>query len=184
MYCGCNEIAQSSQARIARALIALLERKPFSAVTISELCRDAGVSRPTFYSLFGSMEDVVRYVLQEGYCYKPAADLPEDHGLEAFCRGYSGYIAANREFLALLMRNGLFHVLYRTLEESLTDCGCFLAGADPALRRYAAHFTAGGLAGFIHNCTEGEDCSEERMSAVLQKLFSGEFFRDLTEEMP
>ena len=176
MYCGCNEIAQSSQARIARALVSLMERKSFSSVTVSELCRDAGVSRPTFYSLFGSMEDVVRFILQADYTYAPEADRASGCGLESFCRGYSGYIADHREFLALLMRNGLFHVLYGSIEESLSACGCFLADAEPAFRRFAAHFTAGGLAGFIQSCTQGEPCSAEEMSRILAQLLSGSHF--------
>ena len=178
MYCGCNEIAQNSQARIADALILLMERKPFASVTISELCRDAGVSRPTFYSLFDSMEDVVRYILRSDYCYAPETVQAECCGLESFCLGYSSYISAHRDFLSLLMRNGLFHVLYGSIEESLTGCGCFLTDADPAFRRYAAHFTAGGLAGFIHTCTQSEACSVEQMSGILAELLSGGHFSE------
>lgn len=175
MYCGCNGIAQSSQTRIAGAMLALLERKPFSALTVSELCREAGVSRPTYYSLFDSMEEVIRYILQDSCCYSPEADRTKACTLESFCLGYSLYISANRDFLSLLMRNGLFHILYRSIEESLTECGCFLADADPATRRYAARFTAGGLAGFIQNYTEDEPCSVQCMSGILAKLLSGEY---------
>lgn len=176
MYCGCNEIAQSSQAKIAEALISLLEQKTFSSINVSELCRVAGVSRPTFYSLFDSMEDVVRYVLQASYCYTPEAEHAEDYGLDCLCRGYSRYIATNRDFLSLLMRNGLFHVLYQSIEESLSGCSCFLPETAPDMRNYAAHFTAGGLVGFIQNCTDTDSCSEDSMSAVLRQLFSGSFF--------
>ncbi len=173
MYCGCNEIAQGSQARIARALVSLMERKAFSSVSVSELCREAGVSRPTFYSLFGSMEDVLRFILQSNYSYAPEADHAQECGLESFCLGYSGYIEAHREFLSLLVRNGLFHILYGSIEESLTGCACFLADAEPSFRRYAAHFTAGGLAGFIQNYTQGEPCSVEELSRILARLLSG-----------
>lgn len=178
MYCGCNEVAQSSQAKIAHALISLMERKSFSSVTISELCREAGVSRPTFYSLFDSLEDVVRYILQASYCYKPEPEPTEESSITVFCRGYSRYISENRDFLSLLMRNGLLQVLYQSIEESLTGCGCFLASADPGLRGYAAHFAAGGLVGFIQNYTVGDACSEEAMISILQQLFSGRFFMD------
>ena len=176
MYCGCNEIAQSSQARIAEALISLMEQKTFSSINVSELCRAAGVSRPTFYSLFGSMEDVVRYVLQASYCYTPEAEPAEDYGLDCLCRGYSRYIATNRDFLSLLMRNGLLHILYQSIEESLSGCSRFLPEAAPEMRNYASHFTAGGLVGFIQNCTDTETYSEESMSAVLRHLFSGGLF--------
>ena len=176
MYCGCNEIALSSQARIARTLLSLMERKPFSSITVSELCREAGVSRPTFYSLFGSMEDVVLYILKESYCYSPSSEHLGGCGLTGFCYGYSGYIASHRDFLSLLMRNGLFHIVYGSIEESLSACDCFLPGTEPELRRTAAHFAAGGLAGFIQSCTLGETYPAETMSALLEKLFTGAFF--------
>ena len=59
VYCGCNEKALSSQRAIACALLALMEAEPYAEISISALCRAAGVSRPTFYSLFGSKDDVV-----------------------------------------------------------------------------------------------------------------------------
>ena len=178
MDCGCNEIAQSSQARIAEAMSRLLEKKPFSSVSISELCREAGVSRPTFYSQFASTDDVIRFILQASYCYTPEADHSDTCGLNSLCKGYSGYIVSHRDFLSLLMKNGLFHVLYQSIKDSLTACDCFLSDTDPELRRYAAHFTAGGLAGFIQNYTEGGFCSEDSMSDLLRQLFSGQFFLD------
>lgn len=176
MYCGCNEIALSSQSRIAGTLLSLMERKPFSSITVSELCREAGVSRPTFYSLFGSMEDVVLYILKESYCYAPGGEHVDGCGLAGFCYGYSGYIASHRDFLSLLMQNGLFHIVYGSIEESLSACDCFLPGAEPELRRTAAHFAAGGLAGFIQSCTLGEPYPADAMSVMLEKLFTGAFF--------
>ena len=119
------------------------------------------------------MEEVVRYILRESCGYAPEADRAQICSLEGFCRGYSLYISAHRDFLSLLMHNGLFQVVYRSIEESLTECGCFLADADPVTRRYAASFTAGGLAGFIQNYTEEEPYSVQCMSGVLAKLLSG-----------
>ena len=68
VYCGCNEKALSSQRAIACALLALMEAEPYAEISISALCRAAGVSRPTFYSLFGSKDDVVAYILRENHC--------------------------------------------------------------------------------------------------------------------
>ena len=43
---------------IVSALLQLIEKKPLSTITISELCQKAGVSRMTFYRNYGSKEDV------------------------------------------------------------------------------------------------------------------------------
>ncbi len=42
----------------------LLQKKPISRITITELCRLAGVNRTTFYSHYGSQYDVLREMEQ------------------------------------------------------------------------------------------------------------------------
>jgi len=175
MYCGCNEKALSSQRAIACALASLLETEPYAAVSISALCRAAGVSRPTFYSLFGSKDDVVAYILRESYCYTP--EPAAGSCLEKFCMGYSRYITAERRFLSLLTDNGLTYLLYESILRSLLDCGCFLDGAEAASRRCAANFTAGALTGVVQDVVKNEACTAEELCGLLERLFGGDIFR-------
>ena len=177
MYCGCNEKALSSQRAIACALLGLMEAEPYAAISISGICRAAGVSRPTFYSLFGSKDDVVAYILRESYCYEPAWEESACTELESLCRGYSRYITAQRRFLSLLTENGLSHLLYGSICGSLMDCGCFLNGTDEASRRCAANFTAGALTGVVQDYVSHEACTAEELCGLLKRLFSGGFFR-------
>ena len=65
MYCGTNKTALSSQNQISCTLLRLMEDVPFSRISISTLCREAGVSRQTFYSLFQSKENVITWTLQQ-----------------------------------------------------------------------------------------------------------------------
>lgn len=174
MYCGCNEKALGSQRAIACAMLALLETESYASIRVSTLCRAAGVSRPTFYSLFGSKDDVVSYLLRESYCYTPEEEAAD--ALAAFCRGYSRYITQQRHFLSLLARNGMGQLLYQSLFDSLMDCGCFLAGEDGAKRRSAANFTAGALAGVMQDSVTREECPAEELEALLRRLFSGAMF--------
>ena len=44
MYEGCNKTAIASQAAIAEALIELMKDKPYSRISVSEICKRAGVS--------------------------------------------------------------------------------------------------------------------------------------------
>ena len=177
MYCGSNKTARSSQDRIACALIALMEQRPFSAISVSELSRAAGVSRQTFYSLFGTKEDVISYVLRESYGYSmDAAELPGcDSALERMCRGYSGYIASQRQFLRLLVENNISYLLYDSIAGSLLECGCFLGARPPRERQYAANFTAGGIAGIVREYVmeEGEG---DALDQIFLELFSGSIY--------
>lgn len=174
MYCGCNEKALSSQRAIACALMDLLEAGSYNDVSISALCRRAGVSRPTFYSLYGSKDDVIIYLLRESFC----CQLESSGGteLENMCRGYSRYFFAQRRFLTLLAENGIGHLLYRSIVASLLDCGCFLAGVEEKQRRYAANFTAGALTGVVQDYVTQEPCTPGELERMLEKLFSGAFF--------
>ena len=66
MYCGSNKTALMSQELISRAMMRLIQEKPFTQISVSELCKTAGISRQTFYSLFTSRENVMVFALQIG----------------------------------------------------------------------------------------------------------------------
>ena len=63
MYSGKNRTALLSQQLIGDAMMRLLNRLAFDQISISDLCREAEISRQTFYSLFDSKENVVIYEL-------------------------------------------------------------------------------------------------------------------------
>ena len=54
-----------SREYLLEAQLRLLESKPFDDVTVSELCETAGVSRQTFYRLYGRKEDILLNRLDE-----------------------------------------------------------------------------------------------------------------------
>ncbi len=180
MYCGCNEKALCSQRAIAGALLELMGEERYASVSISALCRRAGVSRPTFYSLFGSMDDVVLYLLRESFRCEPEPGGAAE--LESMCRFYSRYFTVRRDFLCLLVENGIGHLLYRSIFDSLMDCGCFLAGEEEAPRRHAANFTAGALTGIMQDLVTHEPCGDSELAGLLEELFTGTMFRRQTKK--
>ena len=100
MYCGSNHTARLSQRQLAEALFRLLEEKPFSAISVSELCRAAAVSRQTFYSLFDSKENVVAFSLTERCCYSPERRQGSGCGtLRQMCADYSEYLHDHADVL-------------------------------------------------------------------------------------
>jgi len=52
-----------TRARIVQAAIACVNRWGLDKVTVNDIARDAGVTRPTVYSYFESRDEIVRYVL-------------------------------------------------------------------------------------------------------------------------
>ena len=191
MYCGRNKTALTSQRQIARALMALMAEKPYEQISVCELCREAGISRQTFYSLFSSRENVVVFTLQAQYGYDPEESLHETQtqeqdddsreeaacGIRSLCRGYSRYILQHQDFLRLLVQNHIDYLLYDSIYEALEECGGFLAQQDSCTRRYAASFYAGGISS-VARCyaTEGCAASAGDLEEMLYTFFTGKLF--------
>ena len=177
MYCGCNPIALSSQAQISETLTRLMLRKSFSDISVSELCRESGISRQTFYSLFSSMENVVVFTLQEKACR-----LPRETGavssLEQLCVCYSRYICENRDYLKMLVDNRVSHLLYDSIHASLMCCREHDPDSSQRERQYTAHFLAGALTGVVQQyCTAEPPDSAEALCQILYNLLTGKLFR-------
>ena len=178
MYCGSNKTALQSQRQIARAMMALIQEKPYAQITVSELCRAAGISRQTFYTLFTSRENVVVFTLQAQYCDSPEIALPGEGerggALEWLCRAYSEYILKNRRLIKLLVDNRIDHLLYDSFFEAMDSCDCFMAQADPCVRSYAASFYAGGIACVARRyAQEGCTTTADELRALLETLLTG-----------
>ena len=176
MYCGSNPTALSSQIQISEALIHLMEVMPYSQISVTALCREAGVSRQTFYSLFSSMENVVLFALRQRVCQLPHEEAGR-FSLEGLSRDYSRYICSNRGFLKLMVDNEISYLLYSSMYDSFFGC-CGCLGAMPEReRQYAAHFLAGGLTGVVREyCDSEPPSSAEALYDMLLRLFSGRFF--------
>ena len=61
---------------IADGLTACLARMPFGEVTVTSVCRAAGVGRATFYRLFDNTADVLDY--RCGQVFTAMPDAPEE----------------------------------------------------------------------------------------------------------
>ncbi|MBQ9685364.1 MAG: TetR/AcrR family transcriptional regulator [Oscillospiraceae bacterium] len=176
MYCGSNPTALASQIQISEALIRLMEAGPYSQISVTALCKEAGISRQTFYSLFSSMENVVLFTLQEKVCQLPHEETAH-FSLEGLSRIYSRYICSNRAFLKLLVENEIVYLLYNSVYASFSGC-CECLGAMPEReRQYAAHFLAGGLTGVVREyCDSEPPASADALYDMLLRLFSGRIF--------
>ena len=183
MYCGNNKTALQSQCQTAEALIDLLKVKPFAQISVSELCRAAGISRQTFYSLFSGKEDAMMFTLQARYCEGLEMDgyaVPagRDETLRRLCRGYSSYILRNRALIRLLVENHIDYMLDDSFCGAMDRCGCFLEDADESVRGYAAGFLAGGVVSVARRyAEEGCSSSESQLEELLDALVSGSLFR-------
>ena len=180
MYCGTNKTALQSQRQIAEAMMALIQQKPYAQITVSELCKAAGISRQTFYTLFTSRENVMVFSLQtrcgDGLA-GPARACDGGGALQWLCRGYSEYMLRNRRLIKLLVDNHIDYLLYDSFFEAMDGCEYFLPKLDPCTRSYAASFYAGGIACVARRyAQEGCAATADSLTQLLMTLLSGRLF--------
>lgn len=60
-----NRQNPDTQARILEAALTCVKRWGIEKVTLNDIAQEAGVTRPTVYSYFGSRDEVVRYALMQ-----------------------------------------------------------------------------------------------------------------------
>jgi AcrR family transcriptional regulator len=56
---GGNRQVQRTRSWIFEALMLLMDTKPYSKITISDICEKAGIARPTFYRYYDDKDDVI-----------------------------------------------------------------------------------------------------------------------------
>ena len=104
MYQGKNPKALTSQKLLLEALNELMDEKEVKDISISELCSRSGVSRQTFYSLFGTKENILLYEL--------------DYQAMSSCRqSFVNLNEEGREYAAQFMSAGLCRLTQKYIRE-------------------------------------------------------------------
>ena len=130
--------------RFDKALLSLLEKKPFEFITIREICEEAGVNRSTFYLHYENTNDLLKettaYMLgnfasyfsvdtKNIVCKYAKCDLQELNFInEKYLYPYLSFIKENqRLFLAVLLHpatfdsNAIFQRLFENIFSPILD---------------------------------------------------------------
>lgn len=148
MYKGDNKIALTSQKHIAQTLVKMLESKEYSEISISQLCKEAKVSRQTFYSLFQSKENVLSYEVQNNYPFI-LDNEKESVELEELCNNFGIYVEKNSIFLKKMVECNLSQIIYECFYQSIISCNRIISDKYNSKRHSIAAFLAGGLCALV-----------------------------------
>lgn len=147
-----EEIKKLVTESLQSALLILLGQKAYSSITVSELCRRAGVSRMAFYGNFSSMDDILRRIVEElhgelmaatGSPFEAKDERDWYVALFAFVRGRADTVR--------LMFDADFRTRYLIL---LADALAGKVGAD-ARKKYTRIMWIGGLENAIVSWLNG-----------------------------
>ena len=179
MYQGNNPAAMRSQEWLCDALLALMQKKPYANISVKELCEKAGVSRQTFYQLFGDKSEIVRFYFERMFhsYLETMKNLSPLTMTELIWQFYS-MVEAHEKGLLLLLKNGIhidgdeaFFCCLRELEQQLD------IQDPPIVQCYFTNFLGGALGhlacGWLKN---GKELSKAEITAMTEYLLAGKWF--------
>lgn len=179
--------------RFDKALLSLLEKKPFEYITISEICEDAGVNRSTFYLHYENTADLLKeattYVLDNFASYFSVdmesiaskyenCDLQELNFInEKYLHPYLSFIKENQRLFAAVLSQptvfeskAIFQRLFDDVFNPILDR--FHYPRDE--QNYVMMFYLNGITAIITECLK-EDCvkSIEDISSIIHYCIFG-----------
>ncbi|MFV0441013.1 MAG: TetR/AcrR family transcriptional regulator [Lachnospirales bacterium] len=177
MYNGKNKTALLSQKLITEAFLTLLEKNKLSKVTVSEICKKAGVSRQTFYSLFKSKENLINYEYNRRniQLYDYFNDK-ENVKMEDIIVAFSSFLFDNKKFFKILVENDMLCLINDAIQINLASYNNFLPKNEDLKNAYALSFISGGLTEITRIYILNENPPKlELIESFLIDLFNGNY---------
>ena len=125
-----NRRSAQTEQQICRIFLELLEKKPLSKMSVTEICRIADLDRSTFYLHFCDVYELMRYLervqladIREQMQELSAQNLPG----EAVVRAILRYLGEHRSTFLVLMREGspaFWNEIRRLLQQAFRDAVC------------------------------------------------------------
>lgn len=175
-----NQRVAVTKRMLQEALLSLLAQKYINEISVSELCRKAGINRATFYRHYNTPNDILSAMgqtyadhlmaIQEEYC-GPRDTLVI---LEESCR----YLYAQRDVLRILLRNGMndsaaaqaFAEIFR---QSAVSHVVNLAGMDKTAQKLVVTYLSNGCFSLLKQwLMEDIRKSPQEIATLLHTIFS------------
>jgi AcrR family transcriptional regulator len=171
-----NPIARQSQAWLTEALLRLMERKPFSEITVTEIAEKEGLSRRTFYRIFATREEVLTHYADTLYAaFLEQLQARPAHDYQEVMRLYFQFWYTHKSFLMLLKRNDLLPMIAQQYGRYFPEVFRLVKADhplahDPEALSYAMAYSAGGLFSLLLRWAEnGMEKTPEEMMALVEK---------------
>jgi len=110
--------SRASAAEILCGLESCLKTMPLSKVTVSDLYRATGISRATFYRLFDTVEDAIRYKLD--CMMEQTAEIWDPLSASVLEQIFT-LSKQHHEFLSALVENGRLDLLFQYTERTFQE---------------------------------------------------------------
>lgn len=185
MYTGDNPVAIQSQEWLVNALFELMKTRPYSAVTVRDLCKQADLSRQTFYNCFDGKDDVVRYVLR-GWYDQMKSDVVMKSGLvpsaltpldvtRSFAAVFEQYHSPMQE----LLRHGLHNIISEEIAQFMRDFQPLVTHSfgTEHTDRYGVAFLNGAITSLLLCWFQDPDpLTTDELAELLTEILQGNYY--------
>lgn len=167
-----NEAVKES---IVKSLIKIMENKDFEDITITEIVKDAGVSRMSYYRNFSSKEDILAYYTEYVLSnFVSESSQEKDANIHEFSKSFFEHLRNHKQLLSGLAKANLSNIFIekfgKHFEQLFIDVDK-LSEAEK-LKEYALKYRIGGTAAVILDWAEkGLKESDEEMAEVFRYLY-------------
>jgi len=176
-----NPMAVRSKSALAQSLLALMMKKAFDDISITDITERSGLARQTFYTNFNKKEDILDYML-EGLFQRYGMVANENAAASSsFIIDYFIFWDKNKEFLSLLFRQGLGWLFQEQNRNYFTkDAKNFNTVLDIADWQFP--YIKASIAGLTYELlymwlTEDMGLSIDTLSTVADNLLAGKLFK-------
>ena len=177
MYKICQtEASQKRQTHVEDTLYSMMRKQPYSEITTSALCAQAGIPRKAFYRYFDTKDDVLYALLdhtQLMYLYAgPAGPTSYDETVRMYTFWYE-----HREMLDILIKNNMEGLWFsRMIDKAIKErVGALFAqhSEQGDAYRLMTTFVIGGLLSCIIFCHRSNwQKSPEEMAKITADLLT------------
>ena len=178
MYKGTNPIALKSQQWLINSLLSLMKEQAYSHITIQAICKNADLSRQTFYNFFETKDDILRCYIHNIYDnqFKQFAVTPT---MQETVEAIAQIINENKEILFNMIENNLESII---TDEMVKCVGMFaerfiLKSDDSDTFYYKVVLFSGALAHMlVYWLRQDNPISTEELIMLLTDFLSGNLY--------
>jgi len=180
-----NPIAEQSKKWLTDSLLQLMEEKPYDAISIKEITDRAQLARRTYYRNFKSKDDIISQ-----YCnslcsqYVSMIQQGKDYSLSSVAKSFYSLWYEHKNFLALLRKNNILHIVLNKFNEVLPKIYSNIVGDlseydSLEIQQYALLSSAGGFYNILsYSLAHDFDKKPEEIETLVYKVV--ETFKNLT----
>ena len=158
---------------LAHSLKVLLEQSPFSKISVSDICKQCGMNRKSFYYHFQDKYDLVNWIFDNGIKeFTGREDLWEKEISWEQVKTLCQYIYDNRSFYSKLVlidgQNSFLEHLREVLEPGVRKFLGQMVPEEQNLDFYINYFTDSFLAALIRWVLENDTMEPEQFVTYLR----------------